>query len=411
MKIKSLFVAVLLMAGVVVVPSAVAANENPVVESFTFSPSEIDVTAPDTKVTFEVVISHPFGIENSSLYLTLANSEQFKISTYLTRTDSPIVASTQKVTFKGTLEIPRNIKPGVYIPTVSSAKNNRATNYQYETRTIESKNFRTLVGAENALLVRSNGELEFDYKTFTGPTYVTSVDHDFKDTKKYNSSVYPIWKVGETFDPINYFELRVPSLKLSTATLSPANCTSDGTKIKFIAAGGCSFKVFTAKDKDYIEKKYDITATITAARVKQELFVSKIENQTDVGLPKILQLPQVFSGVQGSIFPVGITPTVCIATTFFVKLIAPGKCSLTYQSIATDDFLASDLYTQSFEVLKDGKVVVPTPIATPTPTATPTPVATAAPVLKKTITCVKGKKTVKKTAISPKCPAGYKLKK
>jgi hypothetical protein len=50
-------------------------------------------------------------------------------------------------------------------------------------------------------------------------------------------------------------------------------------------------------------------------------------------------------------------------------------------------------------------------VAVPTPTATPTPVATVAPVVKKTITCVKGKKSVKKTAISPKCPAGYKLKK
>jgi hypothetical protein len=72
--------------------------------------------------------------------------------------------------------------------------------------------------------------------------------------------------------------------------------------------------------------------------------------------------------------------------------------------------MASDIYTVSFEILKDGKpVVVPAPVVTPTPVATPTP--TAAPVVKKTITCVKGKKSVKKTAISPKCPAGYKLKK
>ena len=87
-----------------------------------------------------------------------------------------------------------------------------------------------------------------------------------------------------------------------------------------------------------------------------------------------------------------------------------GICSLTYQVAANSSFLASDLYTQSFEILKDGKsVVVPTPTPTPTPVATPTP--TAKPVVKKTITCVKGKKTIKKTAVSPKCPAGYKLKK
>jgi hypothetical protein len=406
MKIKSLFVAVLLMAGVVVSPPAIAL-EKPIVESFTFSPNEIELTAPSTKVTFEVVVSHPLGIENSSLYLTLTNSDQSKISLYLTRIDSPTITSQKRVTFRGTLEIPRNLKAGVYVPTVSPAKNNPTTDYQYETGTIEASNFRSLVGAENALLVRNNGDLEFDYKTFTGPTFITTVDHEFNDNKKFNSSVYPIWKVGETFDPADFFEIRVPTLKLKTFTFSPLTCSSDGTKIKMIAVGGCSFKVFTPKDNNYVEKKYDVNATITSARVKQDLFVSKIDNQTDVGLPKIFQLPQVFSGIQGTILPVSITPSVCITSTFFVRLIASGKCSLTYQSVATDDFLASDLYTQSFEVLKDGKVVVPTPIVTPTPVATPTP----KPVVKKTITCVKGKKTVKRIGTSPKCPAGYKLKK
>jgi hypothetical protein len=81
---------------------------------------------------------------------------------------------------------------------------------------------------------------------------------------------------------------------------------------------------------------------------------------------------------------------------------------LTYQSAATKVFLASDVFTQTFEVLGGTPPVV---VPTPTPTATPTPVATTATVIKKTITCVKGTKSVKKTAISPKCPAGYKVKK
>jgi hypothetical protein len=85
---------------------------------------------------------------------------------------------------------------------------------------------------------------------------------------------------------------------------------------------------------------------------------------------------------------------------------------LTYQTAVTPLYLASDIYTVSFEILKDGKpVVVPTPVATPTPTPVATPTPTAKPVVKKTITCVKGTKTIKKTAVSPKCPAGYKLKK
>jgi hypothetical protein len=40
-----------------------------------------------------------------------------------------------------------------------------------------------------------------------------------------------------------------------------------------------------------------------------------------------------------------------------------------------------------------------------------TPAKVIAPKAAKTITCVKGTKSVKKTAISPKCPAGYKGKK
>lgn len=46
----------------------------------------------------------------------------------------------------------------------------------------------------------------------------------------------------------------------------------------------------------------------------------------------------------------------------------------------------------------------------PAPTASPTPSATATVVAKpkSTITCAKGKAKKKVTAISPKCPSGYK---
>jgi hypothetical protein len=145
--------------------------------------------------------------------------------------------------------------------------------------------------------------------------------------------------------------------------------------------------------------------------VKIQLVVEKVAEQTDVGLPKTIELNRVYGASSGWILPKSETPTICIASGFFVKLITPGNCKLSYVSPESETYRASDVYIQSFEILKDGKVFVPTPVATPTPTATPTPVATAAPVVKKTISCVKGTKTIKKTAISPKCPAGYKVKK
>jgi hypothetical protein len=89
-------------------------------------------------------------------------------------------------------------------------------------------------------------------------------------------------------------------------------------------------------------------------------------------------------------------------------MVASGTCTLTYQTAATRQFLASDVYTQTFEVIDSNKpVVAPTPVVTPTPAPTPT----VKPVVKRTISCVKGKKTVTRTGTAPKCPKGYKLKK
>lgn len=63
--------------------------------------------------------------------------------------------------------------------------------------------------------------------------------------------------------------------------------------------------------------------------------------------------------------------------------------------------------------LMQEKVVVapsPTPSASPTPTPIASASATPAAVKKTSITCVKGKTTKRVTAVSPKCPTGYKKK-
>jgi hypothetical protein len=404
MKIKSLFVAVLLTAGVFVAPANGADTQNPVVESFTFSPQEIDLTATSTEVAFEIVVSHPSGLQTLSTQLTLKSAKNDSLSTYLTRADSN--PSLSKVTYKGNLVIPRNTTPGVYTLSATSLKNNSSAGYQYETGTIEGRKVRSLVGAESGLLVRSGGDLNFDYATFLGPTFDSSSSIDFKDSVKYNSSVVPIWKVGESFDPVKYFELRVPTLAMSTSTLTPLVCSSDGKILKFLKEGGCSFSVSTPKTQDYLQYKYSKTETISGARIKPDLVLGKIANQDVKDLGKSIEIFQVYSVSEGYVFPITLTPSVCYASGFYVKLIAGGTCKLTYQTAATSAYLASDLYTASFEILKDGQ-----PVVAPTPVATPTPTPIAKPIVKKTITCVKGKKTIKKTAVSPKCPKGYKLKK
>jgi hypothetical protein len=53
-------------------------------------------------MSFELVVSHPSGIKNTSTLATLTGPNGSTLATYLTRTDSPINLSQTKVTFKGT---------------------------------------------------------------------------------------------------------------------------------------------------------------------------------------------------------------------------------------------------------------------------------------------------------------------
>ena len=404
MKIKSLFVSILLMVGVVIVPSA-QANEKPVIESFAFTPQEVEISGASTVVNFEFIVSHPAGIENSITEVSLVNSRRDNLFTTLRRTDVPVNTALTKVTFKGSLEIPRSLSPGVFEVSVGSVRNNASAGYSYETGVFTAGKIRKLIGAESGLLVRSFGELNLDYAPFNGPAYDTTLGIAYDNPAIYNSGNVPIWKVGESYDPLKYYELRVPSLSLKIATNTPSVCTSDGKIMNFIKEGNCAFTVSTTKTNEYPAKTSSQYATITAARVKIQLVVEKVADQTDVGLPKTIELNRVYGAATGWILPKSETPTVCIASGFFVKLISPGNCKLSYQSPETETYKASDVYIQSFEILKDGKPFVPVA----TPTATPSP--TTKPVVKKTISCVKAKKTVTRTGTSPKCPKGFKLKK
>jgi hypothetical protein len=408
MKIRSIILSLALaISGIVFIPSATA-SENPKVESFTFSPQEIDLTAADTKVTFELTVSHPSGIENSVTLLTLTNGLGITMSEPLTRTDIPVNAKLAKVVFKGSITIPRNTTPGVYTFSANEVKNNSSAGYQYGTGKIVGGVVRNLVGAESGLLIRTAGNLKYDYQTFYGPSYDNSLNFTYTNKVKYNAINQPIWKVGETVKISDYYELQVPELALKLSSTTPSVCAATGIELKLLSEGNCTFLVSTAATKDYLEVKDSQSSTITAARQKPKLEVVKVETKDIKLFPASFEVQNVYSISGGYIFPLSISPTVCYTSGFFVKLIAAGTCSLTYQTAVSATYLASDLYTQSFQVLDNG---VAAPVVAPTPVATPTATPTAKPVVKRTISCVKGTKTVKKTAVSPKCPKGYKLKK
>jgi hypothetical protein len=458
MRIKSIAIAVAMVLPTFYAPSAQAAQK-PVIESFTFTPNEIDVLAASTKIEIELVVSHPNGIENLSTLVTLSSPRNDTLATYLIRTDSPMNKSLAKVTYRGSITLPRDLTTGVYNFKFEPLRNNGTGGDQYLTDALDPKKIRTLVGAEYGLLVRSGGELNFNYDTFIGPTYDSNLGF----------SGNPIWKVGETYTPSKYYSLSVPSLSLGLASTTPLVCSSDGKQLKFLKEGSCNFVVSTPKTNDYLAKTSSQTVTITAARVKSELIVDKIANQTAKDLPKSVSIFQVYSASEGYVFPQSETPTVCTGSGFFVRIASGGTCTLTYQTKETATFLASDLYKVSFEVVRDPQTITFTlpakanisaknlslsstsssggavtysssstgicaiagstlsllkngncvVVATQVGTATLAPASATStvviegvlPAVKKTITCAKGKTSKKVTGTNPKCPAGYKLKK
>jgi hypothetical protein len=472
MKIKSALIAILLMIGLA--PGVAQANERPIVESFTFTPNDVELISANTNISFELVVSHPSGIKNLSTLATLTGPNNSSLAANLTRTDSPVNLAQTKVTFKGTLTVPQNVAAGAYTVSVAEIINNSSAGYEYGTGTITPKKIRDLVGAEYSLLIRNSGDLNLSYDTFVGPTHNTTLGVSYNNSTVYNNDNPPIWKVGETYIPSKYFELRVPSLVLVVSSSTPTICSTDGKELKLIAVGNCTFKVSTAKTKDYAAKETVQIAAITAARSKPELVMSVIPDQTAKSLPKSIEIFRVFSPTGSYVMPKAATPTVCIAIGFYVQIVGGGTCTITYQLEANSSYLASDLYKVSFEVTRDPQTITFTPVTTvdiatksltltatassggavtysttspnncsisgsilnlvkagncvitasqagtstlapitasATITLTGTVVTSKPVVTKKTIVCVKGKTTKKVSGINPKCPKGYKVKK
>jgi hypothetical protein len=410
MKIKSFFVAVGLMAGVVVAPAQAADElwEIPKLVSFNFTPNEIDLTTLNPVVRVEVKVSHPIGIKSERIVINLrssTNPNNFNYAFNATRTDSPISQTLREVTFVGSITLPTSMPSGVWnlsTDAIQGLAPARATSWP-ESTGFTSPNFRVFPGAENALLVRLNGSLDFDFSTFVGPTF--SADTKVTDNKPISiSSAAPIWRVNEIFDPMKYFEMRTNRVSLEISSSTPSVCSVTGNKLKLLATGDCKYKVFTSRSKDYLYKEFNGSSTVLSARLKPELGIPVIASQTVTEFPKsLLRSTVYFFG--DPVKPISVTPNVCIADSMNIVIYSRGSCSLTYQTFESTTHLSSDLYTQTFEVIDANN-----PVVTPTPVATPTPTPTANPVVKKTITCIKGTKTIKRTAVSPKCPKGYKVK-
>jgi len=454
-------------------PQSVNASDGfefPKVLAFTTNPIDIDIATVNPTVNFTLEVSHIIGIASTATNVILSStSSNSQTSVKITRTDSPVDLNLKKVVFKGSAILPNSFALGIYNfyaePITAIASQGASAP---KTGNIYPDNFRNFVDAENAILIRSNGELNLDFQTFVGPTYTSTLSvADSKPRNRFTSE--PIWKVGETYKVDDFFEMRTPLATLEVSSSTPKICSSDGKNLKFIDVGGCSFTVFTPKNINYLYKKLDLNATITEARKAQTIFVNKIPNQTSKDLPKVVLISSAYDSNWNVVLATTTTPEVCAPTFNSVKIVSGGTCTIKYFKEADRNYLASEIYIQSFEVTRDpqtisfalpstanvsskslaltatassGAVVAYSTTSTGvcsitgstlnllksgncSVTATQAGTSTLAPIsatanitltatavaAKKTITCVKGKTTKKVTGTNPKCLAGYKLKK
>jgi hypothetical protein len=466
MKIKSIFVAVLLGLSFVTLPAQ--GSDIPELGVFEFSPQEVDLVGASTDVSIRVSFVHPNGIENSKVTAQLSDLSQNTLQVDLIETSSSTLNGSTEVFFKGMITIPRTSKPGIYKIKVLSVQSESRSGNSRIVKDTYPRDFRTLKGAENALLIRDNGYLDYDFQTYFGPNYDSTKSFNYKDVRFYDSSNSPIWKVGESYDPTNYFEMQDKNLVLQLKSETPTTCNVSNGKLQLIQIGSCTFTVSTPRTKDYIYRETNLSATISEARLPVDLTLENLPNLTASAIGTTITLPSVYSVVERNVQPNSSTLNVCSTAGYLLRITSGGICKLNYQTAGTSTHLPSKVYTQSFEITKNSQTLTFSPIAsaalvnkTVTLAATassggdvsfaatpadicsvsgstlnllkPGPCAVTAtqpgtgtfasvtssatvtitgalPVIKKTISCVKGKKTIKKTAVSPKCPAGYKLK-
>ena len=99
-----------------------------------------------------------------------------------------------------------------------------------------------------------------------------------------------------------------------------------------------------------------------------------------IGLPT-----KVKSTSNLSVFAYNSTNNVCVFENGMIRTKTPGRCVIAFSQEGNSEFKPASNLILDFVITATNK--------------------------KTTITCVKGKLTKKVTAIKPKCPTGYKLKK
>jgi hypothetical protein len=328
----------------------------PTVISFTMSPESVDVATSSNLVNFDLIVSSATGIISNQSLTTFTNGTNYSLSVWLNRVDSPVNYALTTVEFKGALTLPPNLITGAYTATTSPvyAFNSSGTT-GYPTPIISATSTSRMIGALNAVQVRSGGALNLNYATFSGPSFNTFKGVKFSDPNYYSVPA-PAWRVGEVFTPSTYYQLNVPTLALKVKTSTPSICSTDGNVLTFLAVGPCGFTIYTDQTPDYQYQHDDENFTIGPAKIKPTYSVGTIATQSSANLP--LNLPGPFIlGPVGLVLPVSATPNVCYPVGTYITVISGGTCTLNYSSPASATYAASDIFPLTFEITRSPQTV------------------------------------------------------
>ena len=168
-------------------------------------------------------------------------------------------------------------------------------------------------------------------------------------------------------------------VKLESKSLTPEICAFDYGSIVGLAAGICQVSVTSVENNEFSS----VTQVLEAKVWPGEQNFSNIEVPATFSLAqKTLKIDlSLSSGLK--IESNSLTPRICNVVDQLVSFIGTGKCSIRFSAPKTPNYLDVSYKDVSF-FITDGK---------------------------STITCVKGKLIKKVTAVKPKCPSGYKVKK
>lgn len=324
--------------------------------SFTISPDSVDAATDGTIVSITLVVDSPGGVWQSSDLVTFSDGYSNAFSTIIYATSSLRNAAASQKTFQGSISVPNGIPSGAYFVTANPLNSLNGDGTQgYATDILTAKSTSSVVGAENALLIRNHGDLNYNYSTFLGPAFKRDLGIIYADPK-FNIEDLPIWKVGEVFDPTHYYEVEVPSLTLKIASDTPFVCSSDGRTLRLIRVGTCSFSVYTEKTLDYQYQVDHESVEVTEARTKPMYTVGSVPDQSSANLPFSLPISMVL-GPLGYVAPVTKTPSVCSGVAGYVRVVSGGTCTLSYSSPATRDYLPSDEFLLTFQVARSAQTI------------------------------------------------------